>query len=146
MRFVLVRRLRRRDREFERLIADPSIRDRLVVIGHVRDEELRALYRNAQAFFFPSLVEGFGLPIIEAMASRCPVVTSDCGAMAEVAGDAAWLCSPIDISAMASALRAATTESNQRSLIIEKGVERTADFDFRSCAERTLKVYHRLVK
>lgn len=146
MRFVLVRRLKRRDREFERLAADPSIRNRLTVIGYVDKVQLRALYRNARAFFFPSLVEGFGLPIIEAMASSCPVVTSDFGAMKEVAGAAARLCSPFDLSQMATALRVATTEGPERDRLIRKGIEHANQYSFRDCAERTLEVYRRLAK
>jgi len=144
--FVLVRRIKRPDRAFDRLLRDTPVRDRVIVVGRVNEQELRALYRSARAFFFPSIVEGFGLPIIEAMASDCPVVTTDHGATAEVAGDAAQLCSPFDIAEMAQALRAVVNDDELRTSLIDKGRRRVTRFDYRQCAERTLAVYRQLAR
>ena len=72
--------------------------------GHVDDDVLRGLYGQASALVFPSLYEGFGLPVLEAMAAGCPVAASTAGAIPEIAGDSAVLFDPTDIDAMATAI------------------------------------------
>ncbi len=105
------------------------------------DDELRALYHAAVALVFPSLVEGFGLPIVEAMACGCPVVTSTISSMPEVAGDAALLVDPRDAEALAAALSRLLTDPALRSELRERGLTRSARFTWDAAARHTLRVY-----
>jgi glycosyltransferase involved in cell wall biosynthesis len=140
-KFVLVKRLNRGAHEFDRLIKRPEVAKRVVLASDLSRPQLRALYRHARVMFLPSLVEGFGLPIIEAMACGAPVVTSDLGATAEVAGGAAVLCDPYDVTQMAACLVRATTDGPERDDMIAKGIVRASEFNFEACALRTLEVY-----
>jgi glycosyltransferase involved in cell wall biosynthesis len=109
--------------------------------GFVPEDQLVWLYRNATAFVFPSLYEGFGLPIIEAMSAGTPVITSDRGAMAEVAGDAALLVDPNNATALANALLRVTTDPIIRDNLASRGPVRASEFTWRRAAERTMEVY-----
>jgi glycosyltransferase involved in cell wall biosynthesis len=110
-------------------------------LGFVPETQLTWLYRNATAFVFPSLYEGFGLPILEAMSAGTPVITSDRGAMAEVAGDAALLADPDDSTALANALARVTTEPDTRDDLATRGIARANEFTWTRAAERTMQVY-----
>jgi glycosyltransferase involved in cell wall biosynthesis len=110
--------------------------------GCVSSERLPQLYRGAEAVVFVSLYEGFGLPILEAMASHVPVVTSKVSAMPEVAGDAALLVDPHSVNAIASALLRITSDQELRTDLIAKGRQRLKDFDWDRSADR----FWRLVK
>jgi glycosyltransferase involved in cell wall biosynthesis len=130
----------RRDERMSRLLEREDVKQRVIVLGQVDRELLRALYQNARTFFFPSWVEGFGLPILEAMAAGCPVVTSDRSAPAEVAGDAALTVSPFDIGAMAAALRRSECDEQTRLALIAAGARRIAFFGWQEMARTTLDV------
>ena len=106
--------------------------------GRVSDEELAALYRGARCLVYPSLYEGFGLPVLEAMASGTPVVTSRGGATEEVAGDAAVLVDPLDVDAIAAGIMEALARGEE---LRAKGLERAADFSWDRVARETLAVY-----
>src|SRR5207249_9190708 len=95
--------------------------------GRVSDEELAALYRGARCLVYPSLYEGFGLPVIEAMACGTPVVTSRGGGTAEVAGDAAVLVDPLDIDAIAAGIEEALARPDE---LRAKGLERAQAFSW----------------
>lgn len=112
-----------------------------LTIGYVADDDLPALYAGAACFAYPSLYEGFGLPIIEAMACGAPVLTSDCGATREVAGDAAQLAEPRDISSIAAGLEAVLGDENHAARLREMGKRRAAAFTIEKLAEATLAVY-----
>lgn len=101
-------------------------------LGHVSLGDLGALYQQAGALFFPSLKEGFGLPILEAMALGCPVVTSNCSAMAEVGDGAAQLVDPLDVRSMADGLQAVLTDQERRSKLILRGKIRAEQFSWQS--------------
>lgn len=90
--------------ELERLIDLHQLGDHVLVRGYVSDEELTSIYRDALALVMPSLYEGFGLPILEAMVNGLPVITSNNSSMAEIVGDAALLVDPLDINSIASAI------------------------------------------
>lgn len=120
--------------------------DGVRTLGFVSDERLGWLYRNATAFVFPSLYEGFGLPIVEAMSVGTPVVTSDRGAMAEVAGEAAHLVDPLDAAAMADGVDRVTSDEAYRERLRERGRERAAAFTWDRTAERTRDVFGRVVR
>ncbi len=97
---------------FEQRARNLGIGDRLIMTGYVTDQQLAALYQRASVFFFPSKYEGFGLPILEAMACGTPVVTSSASSLPEVAGEHAFYCSPHRPSDMADALHRALTDGN----------------------------------
>ncbi len=120
-----------------------NVRDVVHVVGYVPTPDVVALYNLAELFVFPSVYEGFGLPIVEAMACGTPVLTSNVGAMAEVAGDAAELANPHDVDALAVALRSLLTDEERRRHLGRRGLMRAADFSWRKAAEETVAVYRR---
>jgi glycosyltransferase involved in cell wall biosynthesis len=113
----------------------------VIFTGFVDDEDIPDLYRGAQLFVFPSLYEGFGLPILEAMASGVPVVTSATASMPEVAGDAAILVDPHDPEAIAEGMARVLTEDRLRQAMIQKGLARARCFTWDTVAQNTLKLY-----
>jgi len=110
----------------------------VILTGWVPDTDLPALYQGAAAFVLPSRYEGFGLPIVEAMASSVPVVTTTATALPEVAGEAALLVEPDDGAGMAAALGRVLNDDALRAELIGRGIERARQFTWRATAERTL--------
>ncbi|HEY6886497.1 MAG TPA: glycosyltransferase family 1 protein [Solirubrobacter sp.] len=127
----------REDELRARLDASPA-RERVELLGRVSDEELVTLYRGAACLLFPSLAEGFGLPLTEAMACGTPVVAADAGSLPEVAGGAAALADPHDPDALAAAVRDVLAH---REAWRARGLERAATFTWAACAEATVDVY-----
>ena len=110
----------------------------VLVTGFVSDADLAALYAGASAFVFPSLAEGFGLPVLEAMRSGAPVVTSDNSALREVAGDAAVLVEPTSEEDVAEGLRRALGDDGE---LRRRGLQRAATFTWAACADATVAAY-----
>jgi glycosyltransferase involved in cell wall biosynthesis len=106
---------------------------------------LPALYRAADALVYPSLFEGFGFPPVEAMACGCPVISSARGSLAEVVADAADIVDPLDISAMAAALRRVTTDAGHCDRLRAAGFHNAQRFNWRRYAEAVLGVYETAV-
>ena len=129
--------------EIRSRIESSAARGRIAVLGYVPPEDLAAWYARASIFAFPSLDEGFGMPLLEAMAAGVPVVTSNCSALPEVAGDAALLVDPRDSDALAGALRRLAADENLRRELIQKGRERTALFTWEKAVRQTWDVYQR---
>ena len=124
----------------------PALRGRVHRVGYVaRHADLGAFYSGADAFFFPSFYEGFGIPVLEAMTCGAPVVTSDRSALPEVAGDAARYVDPDDVEAMAAGLRAVLEDTALRERLREAGFARARKFSWADCAARTYAVYRGLV-
>jgi glycosyltransferase involved in cell wall biosynthesis len=119
-------------------------RDRIRVLGYVPPAELALWYARAMIFAFPSLDEGFGMPVLEAMASGTPVVASNRSAVPEVAGDAAWLINPEDAEELGSALLALTRDPERRAELSRRGLERAAQFTWGEAVEKTWQVYREL--
>jgi len=119
----------------------PALKGKVVFTGYVRDEELPCIYNLAAAVVYPSLYEGFGLPIIEAMACGRPVLTSDRGAMAEAAEDAALLVNPEDVDEMAIGLHRLLHDETLRENLVKAGIRRAARFTWEDTARATLEVY-----
>ena len=109
--------------------------------GWVSAAELEALYAAATAFVFPSLAEGFGLPVLEAMARGVPVACTDRGSLAEVAGDAALLFDPVSEPSIARAILALIEDRPLRERLVEAGRERVSHFSWSATAEGTLSTY-----
>ena len=106
-------------------------------IGYVADEDLPGLYAGALAFAMPSLYEGFGLPVLEAMASGVPVVAANTAALPETCGDAALLVEPDDLGMLAQAVHTAATDESRRTGLRRAGLERAAQFSWGRTAELT---------
>jgi glycosyltransferase involved in cell wall biosynthesis len=117
--------------------------DRVRHLGHLPFEQLPALYRRATAMVFPSLFEGFGMPLVEAMACGCPVAASDRGAIAEVCGDAALRFDPTDTDAIADAIRRIVGDDGLRARLRSAGPARAAEFRWDDVAARHVAVYRR---
>jgi glycosyltransferase involved in cell wall biosynthesis len=110
-------------------------------LGYVDDDSLVALYNAASVVAYPSLYEGFGLPVLEALACGAVVVASDVASIPEVAGDAAILVDPLDERVMAEALGAAATDKKQRARLQKAGPRQAAGFTWESCAAKTVAAY-----
>lgn len=119
-------------------------RDAIEVLGYISAEQLDDLYRRASIFAFPSLDEGFGMPVLEAMAHGVPVVTSQCSALTEVAGDAALLVNPQDTGSIADALGRLANDPALRADLANRGLERARMFSWKSAIESTWRVYGEL--
>jgi len=119
-----------------------GLEQRVDLAGHVQREELAALYRGAACLVFPSRYEGFGLPVLEAMASGTPVVATAAGAVPEVAGDAAILVEPGQPEAIADGVRRALAD---RERLVAAGLQRASQFSLTETARRTLAVYRELL-
>ncbi len=126
-----------------RIAASPA-RERIVELGYVSGDAKAKLYRTAHALAFPSLGEGFGIPILEAMSVGLPVLTSNCSAMPEVAGDAALLVDPHDSGDITEGLQRIIADETLRNDLRRKGLERAAEFTWRQAAVKTLALYKEL--
>ncbi|HEX7288693.1 MAG TPA: sugar transferase [Candidatus Angelobacter sp.] len=113
------------------------------IIGPVEAGELAALFRQARAYIVPSLYEGFGLPVVEAMACGCPVVTSTGGSLAEVAGEGAQAFPPGDVAGMAAAVAKLVTDEEENRKWQAAALRRAADFSWEKAARATTDVYYR---
>ncbi len=129
--------------EILRHIESSRAAGRILVPGYVAPEDLAGWYARASIFAFPSLDEGFGMPLLEAMAAGVPIVTSNCSALPEVAGEAALLVDPRDTKALGGALLRLAGDENLRRELIQKGRERTALFTWEKAVRQTWDVYQR---
>jgi glycosyltransferase involved in cell wall biosynthesis len=111
------------------------------VLGHINQEDIAPFYTAAEALVYPSLYEGFGLPILEAFTCGTPVVTSHTGSMKEVAGSAAVLVDPISTESIADGIRTALERPDT---YIQKGVKKAREYSWKKCAVETLEVYNKV--
>lgn len=127
-------------------IRTAGLTDRVHVLGYVDEPVLTKLYRASSLLLFPSFEEGFGLPVLEAMAHGLPVVASNGSSLPEVGGDAACYVDPHDDTAMASAISRAIEDVDLRNHMIIKGLYRAEQFTWRRTAECTMVVYNELLR
>jgi glycosyltransferase involved in cell wall biosynthesis len=113
--------------------------------GFVPDNELPLWYNTAECFVYPSLYEGFGLPVLEAMACGTPVITSNTSSLPEVVGEAGLTVSPEDDEGLAENMRRVLTDPGLRGRLSEQGVERAALFSWQEATRQTLSVYDRVL-
>lgn len=125
-----------------RRAADPGT----LWVGRVSEDELRALYHGAAAFVQPSLLEGFGLPVLEAMGSGVPVVCSNATSLPEVAGDAALYFDPLDVDDIAAQLRRCLTDDALRQELVRRGLAQAARFRWEDTARRTWAAFERALR
>ncbi len=112
--------------------------------GFVDDEDLPALYSAAALFAFPSLYEGFGLPVLEAMACGTPVVTSNTSSLIEVGGDAAWLIEPTSVDAIAHAMHRILEDADLRQQLVQRGFQQARRFTWDKAASQLKEIYERI--
>jgi glycosyltransferase involved in cell wall biosynthesis len=115
--------------------------DKVQWLGYVGSDELKSLYQRAAVVAYPSLYEGFGLPVLEAMTLGCPVITSNVSSLPEVAGDAAILVDPQSESAIADAIRRMLDDISLRDDLARRGVDRAKCFTWELCAAKTVACY-----
>ena len=134
-----------RDRSLRRLLSSLTAQDGVVVEGYCDQEGLWRLYGLARALLFPSLHEGFGFPILEAMAAGTPVMTSNRGAMAEVAGDAALLVDPLDLAALADAMHRLVDDAELVRNLVMRGRANLARWPWSRTADSACHLYRRIL-
>ncbi|MFT4049385.1 MAG: glycosyltransferase family 1 protein [Solirubrobacterales bacterium] len=123
------------------LAADLGIGERVRFTGWIETEELEGLYRLATCFAYPTLREGFGLPVLEAMQRGTPVACSNTSSVREVAGEAAVTFDPTDVEAIRAAIDSLLADQDLRAQMIERGRPRAAEFTWQRCADETLAAY-----
>lgn len=128
-----------------RAVEESPRRSDIDVLGYVDSATLASLYARARIFAFPSLEEGFGIPVLEAMAHGIPVVTSQSSALPEAAGDAALLVDPLDTGALADALNRLASDEDLCAELIRRGVERARLFPWQAAVDKTWEVYRALL-
>jgi glycosyltransferase involved in cell wall biosynthesis len=124
----------------ETLAALRTLGPRCTMLGHVSDAALAELYRRCAVFCYPSLGEGFGLPVLEAMAAGAPVITSNVSSLPEVGGSAAEYVDPYDVASIAAGVRRVLCDESRRAQLSRAGLERAAGFSWADFAQRVLEV------
>jgi glycosyltransferase involved in cell wall biosynthesis len=126
-------------------VKQTGMSDAVDFLDFVPDDDLAALFSACEAFVFPSLYEGFGLPPLEAMASGAPVICSNTSSLPEVVGDAALLINPRDVGEIANAIERVITDSALRDELRTKGLAQAKKFSWERAARETLAVYERVI-
>jgi glycosyltransferase involved in cell wall biosynthesis len=137
----------RPDFGFERLQAQIDtlkLGDSVVLPGYIAAEDLPLFYNAAELFIFPSLFEGFGLPVLEALASGVPTITSQGSALEEIAGDGALIVDPNDTGAMTVAMQRVLSDTQLRGDLVARGLRRSAEFTVQKFTAKVLDVYRSL--
>lgn len=119
--------------------------DTVFLLGFVPDEDLVSLYNAATVFVMPSLYEGFGLPILEAMSCGCPVITSKEGSLSEVAGDAAYFVDAYSQEDIANGIKKVFLDEKLQQLLSQKGLKQAKKFNWKKTAQETIRVYQTVV-
>ena len=127
-------------------VKEAGLENRVKFLGHVEDHDLPTLYSGCEVFVYPSLYEGFGFPVLEAMACGVPVITSRVSSLPEVADDAAVLIDPYDIISIRDAMMETLTDKNKNIELREKGLKRVSIFSWTKTAQQTLSLYESIVK
>jgi glycosyltransferase involved in cell wall biosynthesis len=122
----------------------PGVAPRVLFAGRVHDSARSWLLHHASVLAYPSLDEGFGFPLLDAMQARVPVVAGRAGSIPEVAGDAALLCAPDDVTGLAAALATALTDDGERARLVAAGDARWRTFTWEQCAHEMAALYHSL--
>ncbi len=129
---------------FEKEVDALNLRQDVFLLGYVEDEILQWLYQNCFAFIYPSLFEGFGLPVLEAMSLGAPVITSNVSSLPEIAGQAALFIDPTSEEAVFQAMRQLTSDPQARLLFKENSTRQASQFSWRSTASFLLECYRDL--
>ena len=127
-------------------VKELGLKQHIMFIENPSFSQLKSFYEKASLFVFPSLIEGFGLPLLEAMSCGTPVVASNCSAPKEISGDAAYFVDPEDVEDIADGMWQVLNDSSLRQRLIEKGYIRAKQFSWENCALQTVKIYEKVVQ
>lgn len=133
------------NKDLNDLIANFFIKDKIFFLENVSEDDLILLYSYAMFFIFPSYYEGFGLPLVEAMSTGCPITCSDISSIPEVTADAALYFDPYDINDMSLALEKMYTDYGLRNYLSEKGLARSKEFSWEKTAYQTYLLYKEII-
>jgi glycosyltransferase involved in cell wall biosynthesis len=141
VRLLIVGRSQWQGSAIQRLATESPYFNDITFTGYLPDAVVGALYRRCSVFAYPSLYEGFGLPVLEAMACGAPTITSNCSSLPEVAGDAAILVDPLSVEQIASALGQVVANEPLQKVLRERGLQRAAGFSWEATARKTTQAY-----
>jgi len=141
---ILVGKPGYRYRKIRCKIYDSRFRNEIQEVGYVREEEKWELLRGADVFLFPTLYEGFGIPVLEAQSVGVPVVVSNVSSLPEVAGDGAVYVDPLSVESIAAGIQKVLTDKSLRDAIIEKGLKNAERFSWKKCAEKIGEMFQKL--
>jgi glycosyltransferase involved in cell wall biosynthesis len=127
-------------------VAQLGLQQSIIFTGFVADEDLPALFNGALFFVYPSLYEGFGIPVLEAMACGLPVITSNVSALPEITGDAALLIDPLQVDSIAAALQTLLESSTLRTTLQQAGLARARRFSWERAAQETMMIYQKAIE
>jgi glycosyltransferase involved in cell wall biosynthesis len=130
----------------EELCVKLGIRERVLFISNLSDAQLAQAYRAAELLVQPSFLEGFGLPVVEAMACGCPVACANASSLPEVAGEAAVLFDPHSVEGLVAAIESVAATSDRRGTLVRKGFARAKRFTWSECASRHCELYRNLLQ
>jgi glycosyltransferase involved in cell wall biosynthesis len=145
LELVIVGKKGWRSESFFKKRRDLGLEKHVRLAGLVPEEDLPAIYNAASLFVFPSIYEGFGLPVLEAMACGAPVVCSNTSSLPEVAGDAAYQVNPLDEEEFSGAINRVLHDADLRRSMRERGFAQAAKFSWEETARQTLAVYHQFL-
>lgn len=128
----------------EELIKSSNLEDHVRFLGYCPRTDIPTLYRGAGCLVFPSIFEGFGIPVAEAMACGCPVVCSNTSSLPEIAGDAALLVDPLDADSLASSIHRVLSEKELREDLIARGLQRAKLFSWRTHTRNAISLFHKV--
>lgn len=132
------------DKYWKEKIQKKRLADKIIMTGHLPDVDLKQIYSGAVALVYPSLYEGFGLPIVEAMACGCPVICSNAASMPEVAGDAAILIDPSSSDDLAESIEKIVNDTEFRQNLVKKGFMQATLFNWEETARQTLELFKKV--
>lgn len=133
-----------RDNDVLKYIEDHGLDGRVIKLGFLSEEELVAMYNLADCYLYPSLYEGFGLPILEAQACGCPVITSTAASCPEVAGDSALIVEPHDVGAISEAMIEISRNKKLRTAVVKKGFANCRRFSWEECARELAGMFEKV--
>jgi glycosyltransferase involved in cell wall biosynthesis len=125
-------------------VHDLGLEDQVTFLGYISRERLRLLYRYAAFMIFPSLFEGFGIPVVEAMAAGCPVATSPATSLSEIVGNDGFTFDPESVESIASAIHRLDTDPDLCRQLVDRGRHRAKLFTGEEMARKTLAVYEKV--
>lgn len=134
-----------KNEEVHNMLKDAKLRERIINLGFVDIDDLPVLYNLAKIFIFPSIYEGFGLPVLEAMACGCPVIASDGSSLIEVVGDAGLIFEATNHEQLAFNIIKILSSTELSYQLSQKGLQRSKIFTWGNCAKKTLEVYKKLI-
>lgn len=131
--------------DLNRAVSENDLEKDVVFLGYIPKDDMQCLYRNATFLVFPSLFEGFGMPVLEAMMSECPVICSNTSSLPEVAGESALFFDPLDADALAETIKKVMDNPDLRQRLIEEGRLQAQKFSWKRTAVETLAVFRELL-